>query len=88
MKYVVCAIYDRIAQIHGVPVYNNSKGSMVRGFADTINRPDENNQLYKHPDDYDLYYLGEYDDAHATHELIDKPELLARGASVKITNQG
>lgn len=88
MKYVCCCIYDRIAQIHGVPVFNNSKGSMVRSFADTINRPDENSQLYQHPDDFDLYYLGEYDDAHAEMTLVEKPELLARGASVKIRQQG
>nr|QJB18896.1 MAG: nonstructural protein [Microvirus sp.] len=85
MNYKVCCVYDRIAQIYGVPNFTNSKGSTVRAFADMINKPDQNNQFYEHPDDYDLYYLGEFDDATGIFSLEDKAELLARGANVKIT---
>lgn len=84
MNYKICAVYDRVAQIFGVPNFTNSKGSTIRAFADMVNKAEENNQFYQHPDDYDLYYLGEFDDASAVFTMEDHPELLARGAHVKI----
>lgn len=84
MKYLVCAVYDRVAQLYGIPNYVLSKGSTIRAFADQINKPDENNQLYQHPDDFDMYYLGTFDDQDGKHELEEKAELLARGAHLKI----
>jgi len=88
MNYKVFAVYDRIAQIYGVPNFNNSKGSTIRAFTDMVNKAEENNQFYQHPDDFDLYYLGEYNDADGVFTMEDKPELMARGANVKITKQG
>jgi len=84
MKYLVCAVYDRVAQVHGIPNYVLSKGGTVRAFADQINSPNKDNQLYQHPDDFDMYYLGTFDDEDAKHTMLDKPELLARGAHLKI----
>lgn len=84
MKILICAVYDRVAQIYGTPNFVQSKGATVRAFADQINRADENSQLYMHPDDFDMYYLGEYDDTTAEFTQAEKPELLARGANLKV----
>lgn len=84
MKYTVCCIYDRVAQVWGIPNFTNSKGGTVRSFADEINRPAENNQLHQHPDDFDMYYLGTFDDRESTFDLLPSPELLARGAHLKV----
>lgn len=83
MNYKICVVYDRIAQIYGVPNFTNSKGSTIRAFTDMINKPEENNQFYQHPDDYDMYYLGEFDDATGEFTVEEKPELLVRGAHCK-----
>jgi len=87
MKYQICCVYDRIAQIYSIPNFTNSKGSTVRAFADQVNRPDADNPLYQHPDDFDMYFLGTFDDADATFDILPTPELLARGANVKITKE-
>lgn len=84
MKILICSVYDRVAQIYGYPNFVNSKGATIRAFADQINRQDANSQLYQHPDDFDMYYLGEFDDATAEFTILPTPELLARGSHVKI----
>lgn len=62
MLHVVC-VRDRAADVFGVPNFVGSLGSAVRAFGDEINRADKGNQLFLHPDDFDLYALGTYDDA-------------------------
>jgi hypothetical protein len=85
MKYNVCCIYDRVAQLYGIPNFVNTKGATIRAFADELNRPAENNQLHQHPDDFDLYYLGTFDDQECVWDMLPTPELLARGSNLKIT---
>lgn len=83
MKYKLIAIRDRVADIFGTPNAVANLGQAMRSFADEINRASEDNALYKHPDDFDLYHLGEYDDAHGTFEILDKPRQLALGRDLK-----
>jgi len=62
MRYKIFTVRDRAIDAYGQPFYATSVGGAVRSFSDEINRPAENNQLAKHPEDFDLYLLGEYDD--------------------------
>lgn len=59
----VVAIRDRAADVYGQPNFVTSIGSAIRGFADEINRPTEGNVLNKHPEDFDMFHLGCYNDA-------------------------
>lgn len=83
MKYYVLAMKDRAADVFAVPMFVVNKGSAVRSFGDEINRSDEKNQLYKHPEDFDLYELGEYEDSTAEFKTEGVPRLLARGQDLK-----
>lgn len=62
MRYNVFAIRDRAADVFGQPIFLASVGIAVRSFADEVNRADANNNLNKHPEDFDLYKLAEFDD--------------------------
>jgi len=62
MRYKILVIRDRAIDAYGQPIFAASVGGAVRSFADEINRPNENNQLHKHPEDFDLFLLGEFDD--------------------------
>jgi len=62
MRYKVLAIRDRAIDSYGQPFFSASVGGAVRSFSDEVNRPGENNQLHKHPEDFDLFLLGEFDD--------------------------
>jgi len=83
MKTQICAIKDRASDAFSQPMFMPSLGIAIRQFTDEINKADDNNQLYKHPDDFDLWHLGEYDDNGAKFELIE-PVQLALGKQVKI----
>lgn len=73
MKYVVIAVKDRAADVFGMPNYHHSIGTAIRAFGDEINRKAENNMFNAHPEDFDLFQMGTYDDNTGEFE---KPEHL------------
>lgn len=78
MKFFVLSVRDRAADVFGVPYFAASVGQAVRGFGDEVNRPAEDNQFYKHPEDFDLYLIGIYDDNDASFET-NPPKQVAVG---------
>ena len=82
MKYKVLAIRDRAIDAFGQPFFSASIGGAIRSFTDEINRAGEN-QLYKHPEDFDLYQLGDFDDSTATFDC-GTPKQIAIGKDVKV----
>lgn len=64
MKYKIVCVRDRVADVFGVPNFVLSTAAAVRSFGDEVNKKD-GSPLGAHPDDFDLYSLGEYDDANA-----------------------
>lgn len=81
MKYFVFTIRDRAVNAFMQPWFSPSDGGAIRSFTDEINRAHPDNNLNKHPEDYDLYRIGMYDDQSGT---IDPqlPEMIAVGKSV------
>ena len=57
------AVKDRAADAFGRPFFCPTDGLAIRSFMDEVNRSGDDNQLYKHPDDFDLFRLGMYDDS-------------------------
>ena len=84
MKMIVCAVRDRAANAFARPMFIPSSGIAVRSFQDEVNREDKDNQMYNHPDDFDLYELGVYDDENARFELLENPKVLMLGKQVKL----
>jgi hypothetical protein len=85
MKQVIVAVKDRAAETFGRPMFVPAIGVALRSFSDEINRNDSNNQLYNHPDDFDLYELGTFDDSTAEFQIKDNPDLLILGKNAKTT---
>lgn len=83
-KYFVVAVRDRTADVYGMPYFVASIGAAIRGFSDEVNRKDENNLLARHPEDFDLFQLGEYDDADASFEC-GVPRQLAVGKDLIVS---
>lgn len=78
MIFKVMAIRDKAIEAFGQPVFVASVGQAVRSFGDEIKRVDANNGMNKHPEDYDLFLLGTYDDQTGALESVD-PEVVAVG---------
>ena len=87
MLYVVCAVRDRAADVFGQPFFVNARGSAIRSFSDEINNPKRDSAIAAHPEDFDLYQLGRYDDSGGTFELFDRPEQLAIGKDLVVVKQ-
>lgn len=62
MKLKIVAVRDRAADVYGQPNFVTNLGTAIRSFGDEVNRKAENNAFNAHPEDFDLYELGEYDD--------------------------
>lgn len=62
MNLFVVSVRDRAADVFGQPMFVVSIGGAVRSFADEVNRVDPQNVLNRHPEDFDLYVLGSFDD--------------------------
>lgn len=60
MKFKIFSVYDIAAENFNTPMFMAAKGQAIRAFDDEVNR--EGSQIGKHPVDYELFYIGEYDD--------------------------
>nr|QJB18943.1 MAG: nonstructural protein [Microvirus sp.] len=85
MKLILCSVKDRAADAFGRPMFVPSTGVAIRSFSDEVNRSDSENQLFNHPDDFDLYEFGEFDDNSGIFSLHEQPKLLTLGKQVKTT---
>lgn len=61
MKLRAYSVYDRKAFQYHPPYFSSTDGAAVRSFADLAN--DTSTQVGRHPGDFVLFYVGEYDDS-------------------------
>jgi len=59
MKYFVMSIFDTAAQAYAQPFYAPAEQVAIRGVKDMLSG---DSQLAKHPEDFELYRLGMFDD--------------------------
>jgi len=85
---VIVSIKDLAAQAFGRPAFVPSVGVAVRSFSDEVNRDHPDNQMFSHPSDFELYEVGQFDDATGVfsdnHSSTSAPRLLTRAVDVKI----
>lgn len=83
MKYVIMAVRDRAADVFAQPMFFNAVGSAVRSFSDAVNGNDQNSAVCQHPEDFDLYQLGVYNDEDGSFEC-HVPKQVAIGKDLKV----
>lgn len=74
MKIVAVCVRDMRAGLFWNPMFTQTLGEAVRAFEDQVNRAEENNLLYKHPQDFELYHLGTFDTSTAQFEILERPQ--------------
>lgn len=72
----IVAVRDKKCDCFSRPFVAQTPAAAIRSFSDEVNRQDQNNEYYKHPEDYALYELGEYNDADGSIKPSDIPKLL------------
>lgn len=80
MKYKLVSVKDTAVQAFQAIGQVRTPGEANRAFRDLINNAD-NKQMNQHPEDFELYVIGEWDDQTGQVTPQD-PELLARGKDV------
>lgn len=65
MKFVF-AVRDNAVEAFGQPFFCRARGEAVRSFIDETKNKESN--FHKHPADYDLYYIGLYNEETGTLE--------------------
>ena len=81
MLLFVVSVKDRAADVFNRPFFVPHRNVAIRDFTDEVNRSAADNQLNKHPDDFDLYVLGAFNDN--TGEFsISQPQVLVRAKDV------
>lgn len=66
------AVRDAKAGLYDKPFYQHTHGEAERSFAQGCK--DEKSNLSQFPEDYDLYYLGIYDDEKGLFQSLDTPQ--------------
>lgn len=76
MAIFVLSVRDRATDTYGRPFFSPSIGGAVRSFHDEMNNKES--PLNKHPEDYDLYVMGNFDERTGLFET-DTPRQVAVG---------
>jgi len=82
----IIAVRDREVDAFNRPIFVNSIGQATRMFRDEINRVSiqgNDNIMYQHPDDFDLYELGEWDEETGKFFMLEVPRQIAIGKDMK-----
>jgi len=81
MLHFVVSVKDRAAEVFNRPFFVPHRNVAVRDFTDEVNRSAADNPLNKHPDDFDLYLIAQFNDI--TGEFtFDSPTVLVRAKDV------
>lgn len=67
----VFCVYDSKVEAYMSPFFMHSRGQAIRSFTDTL--ADPSTQFSKHPGDFTLFELGEYDDSTAKFSMLNTP---------------
>lgn len=85
MLHIVVAVKDMAVDAFSRPFTVPAVGAAIRSFTDEINRSSAENEMFKHPNDYDLYELGTFDDQSGA-LVSNSPRLLIRGQDARIVS--
>ncbi|AXH77062.1 MAG: nonstructural protein [Microviridae sp.] len=77
MQLMIVALKDRAADLFGKPFYVRTTAEAVRSLTDEANNAEST--INKHPEDYDLFLLGSYDeDTGRIEQDVSHPSLIVR----------
>lgn len=76
MQLRVYSIRDQKSEVFNTPFYKKSHGEAERDFKTLVN--DEKSTVNKYPEDFDLYYLGDYNDNDGKFMPLDTPQHIVK----------
>lgn len=83
MKHIVCSVRDSAADTFQRPFFVQTPAVAVRVFGDECKNENENNPIFNHPEHFELFELGTYDDSTAKFDMLESPRSLARAVDFR-----
>lgn len=84
MVLKVFSLYDSKAEAYMQPFFMQGKGQAIRALSDLV--ADEKSQVSRHPEDFTLFEIGEYDDVRGTFTNCTTPKSL--GVAIEYKKHG
>lgn len=72
------SVYDEKAAVFSPPFFMSTQGQAIRMFGDLVN--DKQSSLSKHPADYRLFCLGEFDQSSGELKGVMPPKFMCAAA--------
>lgn len=80
-KLIVCSVFDSKVQCYAQPFFMRTLGEALRGWIEVSNDPQT--QISRHPLDFSLMHIANYDESSGQFENLAAPSNLGTAASVK-----
>lgn len=78
------AVYDSKAKCFYAPFTSQNAATAIRNFSQAVNAQGGDTQIAKHPEDFTLFKIGEFDDELGTLQRLDQLENLGLAANFKV----
>lgn len=75
------AIYDRVALSYGPPLTYVNDGEAIRDMHSIVSNP-SSGLYHNYPSDYDVYYIGNYDNESGMLTPSVPPQLVVKGGTL------
>lgn len=85
-KTIVYTFYDATVGTHSNPMIFLNDGQAIRVFSDIINAKEKESDLAKHPEQFALFTLGEWDNQTGIVEQLKTPKLVIQGKQLLTDN--
>nr|QJB19888.1 MAG: nonstructural protein [Microvirus sp.] len=80
MLHKVFAIRDSKAEFFNQPFFQKTHGEAERNFKSLVK--DDKSMIGKYPEDYDLYFIGEYDDQKGVLKSLETPQHIVKAIAL------
>jgi len=81
MKLKVYSIRDSKSEVYNPPFYKKTHGEAERDFRTLVN--DQKSTVNQYSEDFDLYYLADYDDNLGIFQSLDTPQHIIKAVHCK-----
>lgn len=77
----IFSIRDSKGEVYNQPFFKKTHGEAERDFTTLVK--DQKSTVALYPEDFDLYFIGEYDDNSGTLKPLDTPQHVLKAAAIK-----
>lgn len=89
MMLQIYSVYDAKACFFGQPFFDQNPASAIRNFSDAVNDgSNPHNMWHKHPEDYSLFCIGDFDNQNGELIPILPPRSLVTASALRSLKNG